>query len=179
MCEGHDDTRERWTCNFTTFSDRERIKRGELPYCEFMFRADGEKIQCRLREYIRSRGFGPWVSATTSQKASYRLADILEFLERHLPPYSESRPWGIMRADDFSAHLNDAVFRLCWERKYVFIPHGGGVTPVTQTVDTDCNGIVRPRYVQRESQVLIVQMRDGKTVPSLSEEECIELMAAV
>ena len=101
MCQGHSDTRERWTCNFTTFSDKERIMRGEYPYCEFMFRADGDKVQLRLREYIRSRGFGPWVSVTTSEKAAYRLADILNFLERHLPPYSESRPWGIMRADVF------------------------------------------------------------------------------
>ena len=79
----------------------------------------------------------------------------------------------------FSPHLNDAVFRLCWFRKYVYIPHGGGVTPVTQTPDTDLNGHVRPRYVQRESLALIEQMRDGKSVPSLPEEECIELMVAV
>jgi hypothetical protein len=127
LCEGHDDTRERWTCNFTTWSDKLRIMAGEFPYVEFMFRADADegKFVLRLREHIRSRGFGPWVSVTTSCKASYRLADILNFLELHLPPYSESRPWGIMRADDFSPHLNDAVFRLCWSRKYFFIPHGG------------------------------------------------------
>ncbi len=43
-----------WTC----ISDKLRIRRGEYPYCEFMFRADGDKIQLRLREYIRSRGLG-------------------------------------------------------------------------------------------------------------------------
>ena len=109
MCEGRGDTRERWTCNFTTFSDKERSMRGEYPYCEFMFRADGETVQGRLREYIRSRGFGPWFSVTTSQKASYRLAAILNFLERHLPKWEEGRRWRIMLAYDFSTHLTTAV----------------------------------------------------------------------
>ena len=101
LIEGHSDTRDRFTCNFTCFSDKERIRKGEYPYCEFMFRADGEQLLLRFREYIRSRGFGPWVSVATSPKGSYRLPDILNFLERHLPPMTESRQWRILRADDF------------------------------------------------------------------------------
>ena len=57
----------------------------------------------------------------------------------------QSREWRIMRADDCSAHLHDSVFRLCWSRGYVFIPHGGGVTPVVQGPDTDWNEHVRHR----------------------------------
>ena len=32
LIEGHADTRERWTGNFTTFSEKSRILAGETPY---------------------------------------------------------------------------------------------------------------------------------------------------
>ena len=128
LVEGHADTRERWTANFTTFSDTARLLADGPPYCEFVFKADGEFLQFRLREHIRSRGFGPWVSVATSEKASYRVADVLNFL---------GRPWRIIMADDHAPRLSPRVWMLCWSRGYVFIPHGGGVTPVVQTVDTD------------------------------------------
>ena len=92
---------------------------------------------------------------------------------------TESRQWRIMRADDFSAHLNDAVFNLCWSRGYVFIPHGGGVTPVVQGPDTDLNQHVRRRYTAREAAEFIQQMRDGIHVPRRSEEESIAIMVGV
>ena len=61
LIEGHSDTRQRWTANLTTFSNKERILRGELPYAEFMFKADGELLQERLREHLRSCGCGPLI----------------------------------------------------------------------------------------------------------------------
>ena len=105
-----------------------------------MFKATAEgPLEQRLWEHVRSRGYGPWVSVTTSEKGSYRQADVLAFLDRHLPKVDEqrSRRWRIIMADDYSAHLSPQVFALCWSRRYVFIPHGGGVTPVAQTPDTD------------------------------------------
>ena len=103
--------------NLTTFSNKERLLREGPPYyCEFVFKAKGEVLQLRLREYIRSRGFGPWVSVATSEKGSYKLPDVLNFLETHLPPMSQLRRRRIIRADDFSAHLSPQVFRLCWSR---------------------------------------------------------------
>ena len=140
LVEGHAATRERWTANLTTFSNEERLKAEGPPYCEIMFKAtsEGPLEQC-LWEDVRSRGYGPWVSVTTSEKGSYRQADVLAFLDRHLPKVDEqrSRRWRIIMADDYSAHLSPAVFALCWSRRYVFIPHGGGVTPVAQKPDTD------------------------------------------
>ena len=140
LIEGHSATRERWTANLTTFSNEERLKEEGPPYCEIMCKATAEgPLEKRLREYIRSRGYGPWVSVTTSEKDSYRQADVLAFLERHLPKVDEHQPrrWRIIMADDFSAHLSPAIFNVCWSRRYVFIPHDGGVTPVAQTPDTD------------------------------------------
>ena len=86
LIEGRGDTRARWSANLTPFSDAERIRRGELPYCEFMFKhdvkADQSSLELRLREHIRGRGYGPWVSVATSSSGSYKEDDILNFLDR-------------------------------------------------------------------------------------------------
>ena len=75
-----------------------------------------------------------------------------------------------MMADDHSPHLSPHVERLCWQRGYVFIPHGGGVTPVVQTVDTDLNQHVKREYIAAETAELISLMQDGKCVPQLRHE---------
>jgi hypothetical protein len=72
LVEGHSDTRSRWTANLTTCSNEECIQGGEFPYAEFMFKADGEVLRAQLRDHLRSRGYGSWASAATSEKASYR-----------------------------------------------------------------------------------------------------------
>ena len=82
-------------------------------------------------------------------------------------------------ADDYSAHLSPQVFALCWSRRYVFIPHGGGVTPVAQTPDTDLNQHVKREYTDRETGELLRQMRMGIVVPQLRQEECLDIMVDV
>ena len=168
--------------NLTTFSNEERLKKEGPPYCEIMVKATAEgPLEKRLWEHVRSCGYGPWVSVTTSEKGSYRQADVLAFLDRHLPKVDEqrSRRWRIIMADDYSAHPSPQVFALCWSRRYVFIPHGGGVTPVAQTPDTDLNQHVNRKYTDRETGDLLRQMRDGIVVPQLRQEECIDIMVDV
>ena len=185
LVEGHADTRERWTGNFTTFSDKQRILAGETPYVEVMLKSNADSsggrqtIELRVREHIRSRGYGPWMTVATSPKGSYREADVLNFLDKHLPLKTEGRPWRIMFNDDFAAHKTDAVFRLCWSRGYVLVTLGGGVTPVQQTVDLDLNQHVRREYCAAEAEVLISMMRDGVVVPSLRPENCVDLLHGV
>ena len=104
LIEGHSDTRARWTANLTTFSDQDRIRSGGIPYAEFMFKAEGDKLLKRLQEHIRSRGYGSWVSVAIGPKGSYREENILEFLEKHLPEKTQSRRWRIALGDDFTAH---------------------------------------------------------------------------
>ncbi len=85
LVDGHADTRERRTANLTTFSNKARIQAECPPYCELLFEAEGDRLELRLGEYIRSRGFGPWLSVATAPKGSYRTPDVLNFLDRHLP----------------------------------------------------------------------------------------------
>ena len=46
------------------------------------------------------------------KQGPYRQADVLAFLDRHLPTVDDerSRRWRIIMADDYSAHLSPAVF---------------------------------------------------------------------
>ena len=102
LVEGHADTRARWTANLTTFSDDERILKGEFPYAECIFRAEGEQLVNWLLEHVRSSGHGSWLSVATSEKASDREVDVLEFLCRHLPKKTPERRW---RCIDQGQHL--------------------------------------------------------------------------
>ena len=88
LIDGHADTRKKWTANLTTFSDTARIKQSGPPYCEFVFKG-GQKLELRLRHYIRERGFGPWLSVATTDSASDKL----------LAP--QLRKWRIIAADAF------------------------------------------------------------------------------
>ena len=177
LVEGHSDCRERWTANLTTFSDKERILKDGPPYAELMYKAADDGTLCvRLVEYVRSRGYEKWFSVTTAPKGSYREADILSFLERHLPPMTPDRQWRIVMADDFGPHKTDNVRRLCWKQGYILIVHGGGATPVGQTPDTDLNEHVRRDYTAAESSELIDQMRDGVPVPKMKYEKSIDCM---
>ena len=109
-------------------------------------------------------------------KGSYREIDIIEFLKKHLEKWRPGRDWRIILADDFSAHKSDNVFELCWSCGYILIIHGGGSTPVGQTVDTDLNEHVRRDYGDKEARILIEQMRSGQNVPCLRNEDCMFLM---
>ena len=179
LIENHTATRERWSGNFTTFSNKQRILDDGPPYMELMFKADGHIIERRLREHLRSRGYGPWLTVATSPKGSYREADVLNFLEAHLPLLEGDRRWRIIMADDYLPHKCDNVRRLCWSRGYILVAHGGGTTAVLQTCDTDLNQHVRREYTAKESAELIQQMNMGICVPRAKEESSIDMMAEV
>ena len=180
LVEGRHDVLERWTGQFTTWSNADRVMAEGPPYCELMFKGspDGPML-LKLREACRSGGFGPWLTIATQWKGSYREADILNFLEKHLPPITGDRHWRIMMADDFGPHKSENVFNLCWKRGYVMVVHGGGATPISQTPDTDLNQHVRREYSAKESAELIHLMRSGQVVPCPSKETCISMMREV
>ena len=93
--EGHSDARARWTANLATFSDTARIKEEGPPYVELMFKYEPEgPVQRRLDEHIRSRGYGGRVSAACSNSGSYKTADVLQYLRRHLPDMTDAEGGG-------------------------------------------------------------------------------------
>ena len=181
LLENHSATRQRVTGAFTTWSNKERILDEGPPPAEIMIRADGERLLDRLKEHIRSRGYGPWLSVAASPKASYTEPDVLCFLDRHIPPMSlrSLRRWRIYLTDDFASHKTKNVERLLWGKGSVSMNHGGGVTPILQTNDTDQNQHVKREYVTLESALMLRLMQAGQVVPTPSDEQIIDMMADV
>ena len=127
----------RWTANLSTRSRVIPTKTDEQPPAECMFKAEKDgRADVRLQEFLRSRGFPSWFSVTVAPKGSYREYDVIQFLEKHLEPWTDGRDWRIILCDDCSAHKSNNVWNLCWSRGYIRLCHGGGVTPIAQTRPT-------------------------------------------
>ena len=84
LVEGHDDAKARWTANLCVTSDVDGLRRDGPPPAEMMFKG-GDEIKRKLVAHLRNRGYAEWVSSATSEKGSYRLADVIAFMEKHLP----------------------------------------------------------------------------------------------
>ena len=105
-----------------------------MPPAECMFKGSkGGAVDKRLQDDSRSQQIPNWFIVTMGPKGSYREADVIAFLDKHLEPRAEGRDWRILFADGYRAHKTENVFPLCWQRGYVLIVHGGGATPVSQT----------------------------------------------
>ena len=70
--ENHGDTRERWSLNSVTDSSEERIKSGQLPGFETMFKATGNIKAKRLQEHADRLGAKFKISVVTGPSGSYR-----------------------------------------------------------------------------------------------------------
>jgi hypothetical protein len=182
VVQGNSDSKARWTANLWTQNKftEEQMKTKELTRAECMFKAEKDgTVSARLKAFLRSRGIHGWFTSTVGPKGSYREDDIISFLQKHLDPWMDGRDWRIILADDYSAHKSRNVWNLCWNHGYILLIHGGGCTPVGQTVDTDLNQHVRRLYGGKEARLLIEKMRSGDVVPKLAHEECMMLMLDV
>ena len=182
LIELHAETRARWTVNLLTRSDGRALLQDGPPHVEFVFKADGKELEAKLQAHVRGRG---WKNAPvqTSPKGSYRTPDVLRYLDACLPRMpapgdarSEAFRWRILLADDHGPHHDEEVAKLAWNRGFIMMLHGGGVTPIVQTVDTDLNGPVKQKYVERESRSLLSMMSAGVSVPRLRPEELMDMM---
>ena len=180
LLEGHADTRERFSWNPFTYSDKRSFRDGGTrPTCEILFKG-GPNLELNLRKYVRSKGWSGWMTVATSESGSYSEAEILAFLEAHLETTPDDMPWRVLLVDDFGPHKTNAVRRLAWQRKYVVIVHGGGATSVVQTNDTDQNQHVRREYTELESIELLKQASTlEKKIPVLSHERTLDLFAEI
>ena len=186
VVEGNSDCKSRWTANLTTqskfpgYAPGDQLSRFPFPSAECMFKAESNgTVDKRLQAFRTNHNFPPWFTVTVGPKGSYREADIMEWLRRHLEEWKPGRDWRIYLCDDYKCHKGDPVWNLCWQRGYIRVVHGGGTTPYGQVPDTDLNEFVRAKYGHRESELLMEKMRCGQRVPSLSHEECMSLMLSV
>ncbi len=181
--EGHSATRERWTaCTYTT-SSLERAMR--IPPLEIMFKG-GPRVFASLQDFKEtlraSEAFGNlgWLSLCTGDSGSYKAEDVLAYLQRHLEPWGPGRRWRILTADDYKGHKDPRIFQLCWERGYLLILIGGGITGAVQTCDTHLHLPMSMKY-QHAEMAFLAEMMDLNPagLPLMSRCDCTRELCAI
>ena len=112
LLENHGSTRERWSLNSMTDSNKERINSGTLPGFEVMFKARGNIKAQRLQDHVALLGVPFKASVVTGPSGSYREEDILAFLEKWCEPWYKGREYEFI-LDAYAPGLTDNVQRLC------------------------------------------------------------------
>ena len=76
--------------------------------------------------------------------------------------------------------FTDNVQRLCWLRGYICLTHGGGVSMIFQTNDIDHHEHVRRRFIELQTQRLILKTRmQGGGMAELDMRENVDVMITV
>jgi len=83
---------------------------------------------------------------------SYNEADMLNFLDKWLEPWGPGRRLETLMLDAYAPHLTDAVHRMCWQRGFIPIAHGGGATMVCQPNDTNIHAHLRKHFIEKQTQ---------------------------
>jgi hypothetical protein len=141
------------------------------------------KTLTSVRETLISEGcFGnlQWLSVATSDSGSYATPQIVQMLERHLEPWSDTRKWRILLCDAYKPHADEAVRRLCWNRGYIVVLHGGGTTGVLQVPDTHMHSLLSREYQELEMGDLVTRMQlEPSKLPLRAREDCMRDLVTV
>ena len=153
--QNHANTRERATVMTSTTSDKKKAARPEqyLPL-ELMKKAGSART---LKGIKLPKNMS--VAVTWSPKGSYRHEDILGYIRRWCPEWSEARAaakdYRIMLLDVARSHIGNAIVDELWSRGYICLYHYGGVTGVIQVNDTDNHAQFEREYLEFEERSFI------------------------
>ena len=96
------------------------------------------------------------VTFACGPKGSYREDTIVQFIERHLPEWSEERAaakdYRALMLDVATSHCGDVVWEAAWARGYVTLLHYGCTTGACQVNDTALHGPLSRVYVDLEQE---------------------------
>ena len=162
--EKHMLSRERITC-FTTVSSSPEMN----TFPEFVFKGKG------IRTKINSP---PNVHYQWSPSGSYRLEHILKTIS-HLPNryhiFSE-KDYAIYVLDNYVVHLMPEVRRALFERGYILVPMGDGITGDEQVNDTHVHRPLKRHYRDVESELMLQKLTDDSAkTPNPDRSEIINL----
>ncbi len=171
-------SRARWTANTVVTSDPSVAD--QCPPVELMFKG-GPRV---LRSLLAAVPLGvTWLSVATSDKGSYKLPDVLAFLEKILPigPAPAGAPrWSILMCDAYTAHLDPQVRQTCWKKGCVLVYHGGGTTGPMQVNDSHLHQPLSSLYQDLEQRSDLAQLSVAPhAVPKRDRVDCLVDFAAV
>ena len=174
--ENHQATRARWSASTWTSSDA-----SDIQPLECMFKG-GPQVCDKLKQALqRLRDGEPGVwdncSVDTSASGSYKVEQVLTFLDRHMKPWSENRRWRILLADAARPHLSPRIREFCFQRKYLLVYIGGGTTCTMQVNDTHLHLPLSKIYQDTEMRWLASEMQEVPSrLPSVKREQCMEFL---
>ena len=163
--ENHNLSRERVTV-FTQISSNGNIQL--VP--EFVFKGTGKrrpKLTPPLETHYQ------W-----TDKSSYRLEQLLETF-KHLPNrfniFSHAN-FAIYVLDDYAVHLMPEVRHTLWNRGYILVIIGGGITGFAQVSDTFLHKPLKSEYRKKESELMLEKLQnDPQKVPAPDRNEMMRL----
>ena len=95
-------------------------------------------------------------------KGSYRVEQVVEFLEKALPEWTAERAaakdWRILYLDAYSAHFADDVVLTAWRHGFVLLWHGAGCTGILQVNDTHLHAGLERIYLEMEAESFAHQL---------------------
>ena len=149
--ENHAATRERVSVLTSVSSDKASCLQPKRLPLEVLFRGKTKRILKGIRVPDTVN-----MTVTFQEKGSYRVENMLSFLDRWLDKWDDARmasaDWRILLLDSYSAHFDESIQRLCWDRGYILLFHYGHTTGVTQVNDTDLHGPFKRIYLDFEAQ---------------------------
>ena len=98
-------------------------------------------------------------------KGSYRVKQVLEFLEWDLGDADGDGDMEIVFLDWFSAHLHPDVRELIKKKGHVVLFIPGGATPWVAVLDTDCHAPYQREYLRTEKEDNAQQLMNGAAMP--------------
>ena len=154
--QNHAATRERATVMTTVSSNVAAAGQPRRLPVEVLFRAKSSR---RTRHLLVPADLN--FSVAWTEKGSYRLENILCFLERWLDPWTPERAlandYRVLMLDVAGCHLPEEVLTFCETRGYLAMYHYGCTTGVAQVNDTDLHGIFERRYLEIEQAAFVEQ----------------------
>ena len=136
----------------TTVTSNEALARSQgKPPIALLFKA---KTARRTNALVKHIGPSLNLSLQWAEKSSYRKAELLEFLERWLDPWTPQREkdsdYRILNLDVARSHVGSDVEDFAFSRGYITVYHYGGTTGVAQVNDTDCHGGFESTFLEHE-----------------------------
>ena len=136
---------------------------------EFVFKGKGTCTNSNIEEDFKFQ----W-----SPSGSYRLDQLLKTIN-NLPncyhPFTQ-KDYAIYVLDDYAIHLMPEVRKALFQRGYILVIMGGGITGFIQSNDTRLHRKFKANYRDLEMELMMEKLQaDKKKVPSTTREEMINM----
>lgn len=162
--ENHNLSRERVTV-FTQVTSVSNIKLQP----EFVFKGKGVRAKVAVDN----------VNYQWSPSGSYRLEHMIKTIN-NLPnrfnPFTQKN-FAIYVLDDYAVHLMPEVRKALYQRGYILIVMGGGITGFIQANDTDLHRRLKALYRHEEMDLMLKMLEvDKNKVPSPKREDMVKML---